>query len=179
MMINSIECVRKSFKWYKKFFFHLLDITLLNSHALYKVKTRKNVTLADFQLALIREIFQNFHTPRSTSKSGRSVSGDQPRRLTERHFPIPVPPTPSKAKPARKCHVCANTTKGPQKRKDNKVMCAQCDVSLCLNPCFSIYHTGRILNYCGKWRFHKIFLIKINLFLLYGNILNWKKISKH
>jgi hypothetical protein len=103
MMISSVECVRKSFKWYKKFFFHLLDITLLNSYALYNVKTRKNFALTDFQLALIREIFRKFHTPRPTSRPGRSVSGDQTRRLTERHFPIPVPPTPSKAKPARKC----------------------------------------------------------------------------
>jgi hypothetical protein len=141
MMISSIESVRKSFKWYKKFFFHLLDITLLNSHALYNVKTGKHITLADFQLALIREIFQKFHTPRPTSKPGRSVSGDQPRRLTGGHFPIAVPPTPSKAKPYRRCHVCANTTKGPQKRKDTKFMCAECDVSLCLHPCFATYHT--------------------------------------
>jgi hypothetical protein len=133
--------VSTSLKWYKKYFFHLLDITLLNSHALYNVKTRKNITLADFQLALIREILKNFHTPRPTSKSGRSVSGDQPRRLSERHFPIPVPPTPSKVKPVRKCHVCANATKRPQKRKDTKVMCAECDVILCLHPCFSTYHT--------------------------------------
>jgi hypothetical protein len=133
-MISSVECVRKSFKWYKKFFFHHLDITLLNSHALYNVKTGENIALADFQLALIREIFQKFHTPRPTSKSGRFVSGDQPRRLTERHFPVPVPPTPNKAKPARICHVCANTTKKPQKRKDTKFMCAECDVSSCLHP---------------------------------------------
>jgi hypothetical protein len=39
MVISSIECVRKSLKWYRKFFLHLLDITLLNPHALFNVKT--------------------------------------------------------------------------------------------------------------------------------------------
>jgi hypothetical protein len=34
MMVSSLECVRKSFKWYRKLFFHLLDITVLNSHML-------------------------------------------------------------------------------------------------------------------------------------------------
>jgi hypothetical protein len=56
MVISSVECVCKSFKWYKNFLFHLLVITLLNSHALYNVKTGKNITLANFQLALIRDI---------------------------------------------------------------------------------------------------------------------------
>jgi hypothetical protein len=93
MMISCLECVRKSMKWYRKFFFLLLDITLLNSHAVYNVKTGKNITLADFQLTLIREILQHCHTPRPTTKSGRPSSGDQPLRLTERHFPSPVPPT--------------------------------------------------------------------------------------
>jgi hypothetical protein len=80
MMISSLECVHKSMKWYRKFFFHLLDITLLNSHAVYNVKTGKNITLAVFQLTLIREILQHYHTPRPTTKSGRPSSGDQPLR---------------------------------------------------------------------------------------------------
>jgi hypothetical protein len=120
MMISSLECVRKSMKWYRKFFFHLLDITVLNSHAVYNVRTGKNITLADFQLTLIREILQHYHTPRPTAKSGRPSSGDQPLRLTERHFPSPVPPTGKKEKPARKCHVCANTRKKQKIRKGSR-----------------------------------------------------------
>jgi hypothetical protein len=141
MMISSLECVRKSMKWYRKFFFHLLDITVLNSHAVYNVRTGKNITLADFQLTLIREILQHYHTPRLTTKSGRPSSGDQPLRLTERHFPSAVPPTEKKEKPARKCHVCANTRKKQKIRKDTRYMCAKCEVGLCVHPCFEIYHT--------------------------------------
>jgi hypothetical protein len=63
-----------------------VDITLLNSHTLYNVKTGQNISLADFQLKLIKEIFQKYHTPRQTSKGGRPSAGDQSLRLTERHF---------------------------------------------------------------------------------------------
>jgi hypothetical protein len=38
MMVSSLECVRKSFKWYWKFFFYLLDLIVLNSHVLCRVK---------------------------------------------------------------------------------------------------------------------------------------------
>jgi hypothetical protein len=107
MMIGSIDCVRKSLKWYRKFFLHLLGITLLNSHALFNVKTGQNIPLADFQLQLIREIIQKYHVSRPSSKRGRSSVGDQPLRLIERHFPSAVPPTPKKKYRSRYCHVCS------------------------------------------------------------------------
>jgi hypothetical protein len=141
MMLSSIECVRKSLKWYRKFFLHMIDITLLNSQTLFNVKTGKNIALAEFQLKLIREIFQKFHKPRATSKRGRPSAGDQPLRLTERHFPTVVPPTPKKQNPTRHCHVCTNTTVAERKRKESRYMCEKCGVGLCVHPCFEKYHT--------------------------------------
>jgi hypothetical protein len=78
MMIGSIEYMRKSLKWYRKFFLHLLDITLLNSHAVFNVRTGQNISTADFQLQLIREIIQKYHVSRQSSKRGRPSAGDQP-----------------------------------------------------------------------------------------------------
>jgi hypothetical protein len=105
------------------------------------VKTGKNIALADFQLNLIREIFQKFHTPRATSKRGCPSAGDQPLRLKERHFPTVVPPTSKKENPTRCCHVCENTMVGENMRKEFRYMCAKCDVALCVYPCFGKYHT--------------------------------------
>lgn len=36
MLLSSIECVRKTMKWYKKIFFHLVDLCLLNCFSAYK-----------------------------------------------------------------------------------------------------------------------------------------------
>ncbi len=40
-MISSIDCARQTLKSYKKFFFHLLDITMLNAHIIHKIKSEK------------------------------------------------------------------------------------------------------------------------------------------
>lgn len=41
MLLSSVECVRKITKWYKKLFFHLLDLCLLNSCSSYKTEWKK------------------------------------------------------------------------------------------------------------------------------------------
>lgn len=42
MMISSVECVRKTVRWYHKLFFHLLDVTLLNSYIIILKHSGKN-----------------------------------------------------------------------------------------------------------------------------------------
>lgn len=37
VQIASVECVRKSVKWYKKFFFHLVDVVVIHSFNLFLV----------------------------------------------------------------------------------------------------------------------------------------------
>jgi hypothetical protein len=39
MMLSSVECIRKTIKWYKKLFFHTVNLCLLNAHAFYLTKT--------------------------------------------------------------------------------------------------------------------------------------------
>ena len=44
-MIASVECARTTSKWYKKLFFHMLDIVVLNSHILHRDVTKSSYTL--------------------------------------------------------------------------------------------------------------------------------------
>ncbi len=32
MLLSSVKCVRRTMKWYKKLFFHLVDMSLLNAY---------------------------------------------------------------------------------------------------------------------------------------------------
>jgi hypothetical protein len=41
MQTSFVECIRKSVKWYRKLFFHMLDLLILNSYLLYKMETGK------------------------------------------------------------------------------------------------------------------------------------------
>lgn len=52
MMTSSVDCTRKCLKWYKKFFFHVVDITLLNAHVMYSTRTTEKVPFAKFHLAV-------------------------------------------------------------------------------------------------------------------------------
>lgn len=142
MLLSSVECLRKTIKWYKKIFFHLVDLAVLNTHAMYKVNTGKNISIADFQLQLTREIIAKYGQVRPTTKSGRPSSGDLPARLTARHFPQLLPAVDGGRKnPQRVCHVCKHTLLGPKKRKDSRYFCKECDVGLCVYPCFEKFHT--------------------------------------
>jgi len=50
MLLSSIECIRRTMKWYKKLFFHIIHMSLLNAYSAYKTVTGKYIKLADFQL---------------------------------------------------------------------------------------------------------------------------------
>jgi len=91
------------------------------------------------KLIIVTEIY---HSDRNIKKAGRPRSSGI-LRLTERHFPSFVPPTPKKETPTRYCAVCCakRDSKGKRKRKESHYMCNSCNVGLCAAPCFEIYHT--------------------------------------
>ncbi|UYV76718.1 hypothetical protein LAZ67_14001866 [Cordylochernes scorpioides] len=138
MLLSSIGCLRKSLKWYKKLFFHFIDTSLLNAYSLYLVNTGKRPSLAEFHINLIGQIIEKYHEARVQVHRGRpSTSEDRPLRLIERHFPSLVPPTEKKKNPTRYCRVCGAN----KKRKESRYMCKDCDVALCVVPCFETYPT--------------------------------------
>ncbi|CAF3360073.1 unnamed protein product [Rotaria sp. Silwood2] len=139
MQTSFVECIRKSVKWYRKLFFHMLDLLVFNTYLLYKMKAGERPQSVDFHLQLIHEILQTYHTPKPTI--GRSVHGCKPTRLTGRHFPTLVPQTTERKNPQRKCFVCANTNRKPRTRTDSRYMCKDCDVGLCVVNCFEEFHT--------------------------------------
>ncbi|KAL4153017.1 hypothetical protein QTP88_000850 [Uroleucon formosanum] len=88
MLLSSVECVRRTIKWYKKLFFHLIDLSLLNAYSAYKTCTGLKISLADFQFQLIREIFTKYATQKKNLC--RHSNTCLPERLQERHFPSMV-----------------------------------------------------------------------------------------
>ncbi|KAJ8949848.1 hypothetical protein NQ314_008105 [Rhamnusium bicolor] len=89
MLLSSTECVRKTVKWYKKVFFHVLDMTLISSHVTYKMLTGKNIALLDFQRQLVKELLAKYKKvqPRASGSSRRPDESHSPLRLIERHLP--------------------------------------------------------------------------------------------
>ncbi|XP_046400817.1 piggyBac transposable element-derived protein 4-like [Ischnura elegans] len=138
MVTSSVETVRKSVKWYKKIFFHMVDISVLNAHCLYKAVTKKKIPFEKFQLSLIREILETYHR-QSRSVSGRRSQHDLPARLTDRHFPSSTCNPATLKAHSRRCVVCSKSGR----RRESRYMCDICNVGLCVTPCFQIFHTQK------------------------------------
>ena len=78
----------RSVKWWKRCFFHLLDLSLVNSHILYKAVTSSRITQLDFRLSVAKSLLEGLERPRQRH---HEPSPQLPVRLTERAFPEPIP----------------------------------------------------------------------------------------
>jgi len=56
---HSYECMKKRIKWYKKLFFHMVDMASINALYLY-IKNSKSLQLKDFCLELMENIILKY-----------------------------------------------------------------------------------------------------------------------
>lgn len=135
MLLPSLQCIRKTVKSYKKLFFHIFDMHLLNAFFCFKmIKGIPNLAFADFQLSLIRQMIDCYNTGNVLERPIR----------TGRGFNNPLSILPGNAKdhmPSRiakhqRCKFCAIK----KKRKETRYWCKICNVYLCAAPCFEKYH---------------------------------------
>ena len=143
-MIGHVECMRKNKKWYKKLFYHLLDLSIVNSFNLYKEVTKNKITMREFSLECVRSFFTKYGTPICTSP-GRNVI-HAPDRLAAkdyiyRHYIDKIPITSEKngKTKGRRCHVCYNSTRKERKRTMVTTWCVECKIPLCFT-CFREFH---------------------------------------
>ncbi|GFO18783.1 PiggyBac transposable element-derived protein 4 [Plakobranchus ocellatus] len=138
----------KSVKWWKKPFFHLLTLSLIQSHILSnkygKIKGQQIQPLDIFVKAVIKG-WVDACAPECPA-IGPLTTLD---RLNGKHFVTYVPSPPEKTTTSyRNCKVCYDKAlkagKSPKaKRKQIKFWCNKCSVALFLEPCFKLFHTKR------------------------------------
>src|SRR5271154_4036107 len=59
--VKPYESVRKSYKWYKKVYFHLVDIAVYNSLIIFKMlRPDTKVTYKEFVRILVQEVLMVF-----------------------------------------------------------------------------------------------------------------------
>ena len=151
---------KRTIKWWKKVFFRLLNICMVNAYELY-IEHRKKHGLpikfshTDFRLNVIRQIVNESASHDKIRNNLNNVSPDDFERLTGKHFisKIPVPDNYKKKTVQRSCRVCTAAEreflrrKGEPKRKraghETIYECKKCNESLCLDNCFEIFHTQR------------------------------------
>lgn len=150
-MVENYKLGIKTMKWWKKLIFHIINIAIVNSYILYKEN-------CSFNNAMVQRHFRRKLVEQLIQSSGGSITTPLGRpaprvleRLTGRHF---LDKLMEGEKPLhRQCIVC-----GPEEREMlpplrpgekrkrrcghmTSYKCRQCNVSLCISPCFEIYHT--------------------------------------
>ena len=125
---------RSSKKWWKRAFFHLLELNMVNAYILYCYNTPKKarMTHLKFHLAVARVLLEEAQPVPALRYQPPPAAANVPLRLTGRHFPEPAGARPD-------CKVCSDRAAGH--RKQTQWQCKTCKVAMCVYPCFERYHT--------------------------------------
>ncbi|KAK7504155.1 hypothetical protein BaRGS_00004459 [Batillaria attramentaria] len=137
-LISYLPMHRKTLKWWKKPFFHLLTLTtiqtliLTNKHR--EIRNRKKLSLEDVNAAAGRR------QPEARLEGGLKC-----------HYASPVPESTTHTRKAySNCKVCYDKLKKMpdmtrqelrKRRKITSFWCGKCEVALCVHPCFELYHS--------------------------------------
>jgi len=126
---GSYKSTRKTIKWYKKIFFNLLDMAVVNSLAVHRFLGGK-MAQQEFKLELVRSLLKE------EDRRGRR------NRIARARFAPAAPAAPHMPEdtPLRRWRRCSQCWNRNKKRKETRVMCRTCGVSLCASPCFKEYH---------------------------------------
>ncbi|XP_025206936.1 piggyBac transposable element-derived protein 4-like [Melanaphis sacchari] len=144
-MITYYPFKRKTLKWWKKMFFYLFKVSVVNSFIIYKhyAIQNKNPCLKTFMLNLCQQMSEKSGEVIETGTGYETTNVD---RLIGRHFIKKIPPTPKKSNPRRTCKVCSKkikTGKLDRCKKETSYYCPICNVPLCIENCFEVYHTKK------------------------------------
>lgn len=138
---SSYSFTRKSLKWWRKLFFWLLEVAIVNSFTLMNLareeENLKPLKHKVFRKALITQLVGSTRNKTAT-KRGRPSSTDKEERLNDKPHFIQLNPKKS----TKDCAVCSDRkTKG--ERRETLYFCETCSRKPGLHPgeCFKKYHT--------------------------------------
>ncbi|KAM9428372.1 piggyBac transposable element-derived protein 4-like isoform 1-T1 [Salvelinus alpinus] len=157
-LIKCYSVAHKTMKWYKTFFFHFVDIAVVNSFLLQKdmaqMKKKKPMTHKQFREQLCLQLAdigkQEEAEEESSEEEEEEEEEDQPeeeKELVEVKrpcYPVPIidPTTVDtsqrKSSGRKKCCLC--------KESQTNWQCESCQVALCMIPdrnCFRVWHMNK------------------------------------
>ena len=150
-LVTYYNLSRRSKKWWKRCFAHLVECSLLNAYVLdglafpqlHAQKGSKKRDFLSFRLDVAMGLVSSFH---SRKRTGRPRSGEysdiQRMDLQRGHWPVGT-------KRKAECVVCSKKRaklhlQRSDCRHESRVICSYCDVHLCIDEdrkCFMKYHT--------------------------------------
>ncbi|XP_071396159.1 piggyBac transposable element-derived protein 4-like [Centroberyx affinis] len=129
-LIGYYNVIHKTKNWYRTFFYHFVDIAVVNAYIIHKelakAKKEKSLTQKAFRETLVLELFR-IGSPSTAT-------------------PPPPPPAPPGAS-HKLAYIAGDSTAGRRKcrhcHQKTPLKCVSCDTPLCLLPkrhCFNAWH---------------------------------------
>ena len=147
-ILQYYDVLRRTLKWWKKLFFHLLNLMLVNAYKLYRklVNGQRRRSHVKFRADIVNALIES---ATEVNKPKRKV-GRKPTpvgRLHGHHFPVYIPAKQGakRKRPVRDCVACnpGQSKRVGFKRQQSSYMCDKCEVTLCVPECFRVYHTHK------------------------------------
>ena len=112
-MLTYYNFSRRSTKWWRKLFIHLLNMVFTNSYVLYKKYhkgTAQDMTHSEYMNEIIHHLVSQGETVQIPRGYTQKETCDS--RLTGRHFPCQIPRSTNHNKIiSRKCYICSRVSK--------------------------------------------------------------------
>ena len=141
-LMSYYSFLHKSIKWWRKIFFWILEVAVINSYIIYKSLALQRGERPMSHLAFRRKLILSLSEPIRSSviprrRSGTRVADNVERLRPTQHFL-------QKEAKRRDCMVCSNREEGGT-RHLTRFVCGTCSEkpALCPSGCFEAYHTHR------------------------------------
>eukprot|EP01022_Parablepharisma_sp_SALTPOND_P022514 TRINITY_DN4585_c0_g1_i1.p1 TRINITY_DN4585_c0_g1~~TRINITY_DN4585_c0_g1_i1.p1 ORF type:complete len:504 (+),score=-0.98 TRINITY_DN4585_c0_g1_i1:197-1513(+) len=122
-IISYYELDQRTYTWWKRILFHLLDVAIANSYIVFR-NYHNGISQKDYRILLAKQLIERGNEFRNNNHY--SIGSHTTQNV---HFI---------AKNANRLY-CIMVH---EKRKKTRYYCKQCRVALCLLPCFENYHLG-------------------------------------
>ena len=123
----------RTVKWWRRLFFHLIDLAIVNAYILYLMSpcSGKRLTHAQFRIELAKQLLMETAEETVVQHPPGSHTDPNPpsSRLTGRHFPgkqIVLSAVEKRDEDVNQRHMNVNNA-----------------IYLCVVPCFELYHTKK------------------------------------
>ena len=143
-LLSYYSFAHRTVKWWRRAFFYLIDMAVVNSYVLYTMKNknrRQRLTHEKFILTLATDLLVSAGNSASPPTIVNPSSRQPVARLVERHFLAEIGRKADGRAQQRDCTICSKR-KGIG-RKTTIFKCRQCNIPMCVVPCFELYHTKR------------------------------------
>ena len=145
-LLTYYSFLQKTGKWWRKLWVHMLNMLVLNAYILNKKFGERKLSHSDY-----REYIAEY-TIHWSNRTYACVDTDnfiQCGRLVGRHWSMKLERNAMGCIVPHQCKVCCvglkekMLTGREKKKKSTSYNCQQCNVPLCIDPCFHIYHVEK------------------------------------